>query len=114
MNNEESKISIWPKIEKIKGTMQLAKIKEALDLQIPLFTTEDQRLKYVESQYGLFSPNSWYNIIITIFLVFLISLTIRALLTVNYGKLLRRKTIKNDAIDAQEMHQLNPTAPDDI
>ena len=114
MNNEESKISIWPKIEKIKGTMQLAKIKEALDLQIPLFTTEDQRLKYVESQYGLFSPNSWYNIIITIFLVFLISLTIRALLTVNYEKLLRRKTIKNDAIDAQEMHQLNPTAPDDI
>ena len=27
MNNEESKISIWPKVEKIKGTMQLAKIK---------------------------------------------------------------------------------------
>ena len=114
MNNEESKISIWPKIEKIKGTMQLAKIKEALDLQIPLFTTEDQRLKYVESQYGLFSPNSWYNIIITIFMVFLISLTIRALLTVNYGKLLRRTRTKNDAIEAQEMHQLNPTAPDDI
>ena len=43
MNNEESKISIWPKIEMTKGTMQLAKIKEALDLQIPLFKTEDQR-----------------------------------------------------------------------
>ena len=68
--------------------MQLAKIKEALDLQIPLFTTEDQRLKYVESQYGLFSPNSRYNIIITIFKVFFISLTIRALLTVKYGKLI--------------------------
>ena len=72
LNNEGSKISIWPKIERIKGTMQVAKI---LDLQIPLFTTEDQRLKYVESQFGLFSPNSWYNIIITIFMVFLISLT---------------------------------------
>ena len=114
INNEESKTSIWPKIEKIKGTMQLTKIKEALDLQIPLFTDEDQRLKYVESQYGLFSPNSWYNIIITIFMVFLISLTIRALLTINYGKLLKRKRINNDIIEAQEMHQLNPTAPDDI
>ena len=59
-------------------------------------------------------PNSWYNIIITIFMVFLISLTIRALLTINYGKLLKRKRINTDAIEAQEMHQLNPTAPDDI
>ena len=32
INNEESKTSIWPKIEKIKGPMQLTKIKEALDL----------------------------------------------------------------------------------
>ena len=47
-------------------------------------------------------------------MVFLISLTIRALLTVNYGKLLRRTRTKNDAIEAQEMHQLNPTPPDDI
>ena len=84
INEEESKTSIWPKIEKIKGTTQLTKIKEALDMQIPLFTDEDQRLKYVESQYGLFSPNSRYNIIITIFMVFFISLTIRALLTINY------------------------------
>ena len=45
INDEESKTSIWPKIEKIKGTMQLTKIKEALDMQIPLFTDEDQRLK---------------------------------------------------------------------
>ena len=111
---EESKTSIWAQIEKIKGRMQLTKIKEALDMQIPLFTDEDQRLKYVESQYGLFSPNSWYNIIITIFKVFLISLTIRALLTINYGKLLKRRKINNDIIEAQEMHQLNPTAPDDI
>ena len=59
INNEESKTSIWPELEKIKGTMQLTKIKEALDSQIPLFTDEDQRLKYVESQYELFSPNSW-------------------------------------------------------
>ena len=75
---------------------------------MPLFTDEDLRLKYVESQYGLFSPNSWYNIIITIFMVFLISLTI------NYGKLLKRRRINNDTIEAQEMHQLNTTAPDDI
>jgi len=100
MNNEESKISIGPKIEKINGTMRLAKIKEVLDLQIPLITTEDKRLKYVESQYGLFSTNSWYNFIVTIFMVFLIPLTIRALLRVNYGKLLRRKRTKNDAIEA--------------
>ena len=114
INNEESKTSIWPKIERIKGTMQLTKIKEALDLEIPLFTDEDQRLKYVDSQYGLFSPNSWYNIIITIFMVFLISLTIKALLTINYGTLLKRRRINNDIIEAQEMHQLNPAAPDDI
>ena len=94
--------------------MQLTKIKEALDLQIPLFTDEDQRLKYLESQYGLFSPNSWYNIIITIFMVFLISVTIRALLTINYGKLLKRRRINNDIIEAQEINQLNPTAPEDI
>jgi len=42
INNKEAKKSIWPKIEKSKGTMQLTKIKEALDLQIPLFTNEDQ------------------------------------------------------------------------
>ena len=94
--------------------MQLTKIKEVLDLQIPLFTDEDQTLKYVENKYGLFSPHSWYNIIITIFMVFFISLTIRALLTVDHGKLLKRKQTKNYIIEAQEMHQLNPTAPDDI
>ena len=38
--------------------MPLSKIKEVLDLQIPVFPNEDQRLKYVENQYGLFSPNS--------------------------------------------------------
>jgi len=38
--------------------MQLTKIKEALDLQIPLFTNEDQRLKYVENQYALFLRNT--------------------------------------------------------
>jgi len=62
--------------------MQLTKIKEALDLQIPLFTNEDQSLKYVDYHQGWFPPNSWYNIILTIFMV-LISLTIRALLTVS-------------------------------
>ena len=47
-------------------------------------------------------------------MVFLISLTIRALLKVSYGKLLKRTRTKNDIIEAQEMHQLSPTAPDDI
>ena len=47
-------------------------------------------------------------------MVFLVSLTIRALLTVNYGKLLKRRRKNNDIIEAQEMHKLNPTAPDDI
>ena len=94
--------------------MPLTKIKEALDSQIPLFTNEDQRLEYVENQYGLFSPNSWYNIIITISLVFLVSLTIRAILTLNYGKLLKicNKGSKQEEMDVQEMHQLNPSAPD--
>ena len=102
INNEESKTSIWPEIEKIKGTMQLTKIKEALHLLIPLFTNEDQRLKYVENHYELFSPNSWYNIIFTIFMVFLISLIIKGLLTLNYGKLLRvrRTKPKHDIIEA--------------
>jgi len=36
INNEKSETSIWPEIEKIKGKMQFTKIKEALDLQIPL------------------------------------------------------------------------------
>jgi hypothetical protein len=86
-----------------------------LDSQIPLFANEEQRLQYVENQYGLFSPNSWNNIIITISLVFLISLTIRALLTLNYGKLLkiRNKRPKLEEMDAHEMHQLNPSAPDE-
>jgi len=47
-------------------------------------------------------------------MVFLISEIIRALLTVNYDKLLKRRRTKNNIIEAQEMHQLNPTAPDDI
>jgi len=50
-----------PEIEKIIGKKQVTKIKEVLDVQLPLFTTEDKRLKYLENQYGLFSPNSWYN-----------------------------------------------------
>jgi len=49
-------------------------------------------------------------------MVFLVSLTIRALLIVNYEKLLRQKRTrpKNDPIEAQEIHQLNATAFDDI
>ena len=114
INDEEIKNSIWRKIDNIKGTVPLTKIKEALDSQIPFFTNEDQRLEYVENQYGLFSPNSWYNIIITISLVFLVSLTIRAILTLNYGKLLKicNKGSKQEEMDVQEMHQLNPSAPD--
>jgi len=54
INYKESKTSIWPEIEKIKGTMQLTKIKEALDLQTLLFPNEDKRLKYTENLYGLF------------------------------------------------------------
>ena len=94
--------------------MPLTKIKEALDSQIALFTNEHQRLEYVKNQYDLFSPNSWYNIIITISLVFLVSLTIRALLTLNYSKLLKihNKRSKQEEMDVQEMHQLNPSAPD--
>jgi len=69
----------------------------------------------VENQYGLFSPNSWYNIRITIFLVFIIQLKIKALLKLNYGKLLRlRAKPKNNTVDEHEMHQLNPTVPDVI
>ena len=45
MNNEESKISIGPKIEKIKGTMQLAKIKEALDLQYTVVHDRRPKIK---------------------------------------------------------------------
>ena len=94
INNEESKTSIWPEIEKIKGTTQLTKIKEALDLQILLFTNEEQRLKYIENQYGLFSPNSWYNIIFTIFMLFLILLTIRGLLILKKRKALNSEKNK--------------------
>ena len=82
INNDEQKTFIWPEIEKIIGKKKVTKIKEALDIQIPLFTNEDKILKYLKVQYELFSPNSWYNII-TIFLVFLIPLTTRALLTLN-------------------------------
>ena len=64
------------------GKKKVTKIKEAKDIQIPLFTNEDKGIKYLKNQYVLFSPNSWYNII-TIFLVFLISLTTKALLTLN-------------------------------
>ena len=35
-NKEESKTLIVPEIEKIKGAMQLTKIEEALDVQLPL------------------------------------------------------------------------------
>jgi len=83
---------------------------------MPVLTKEEQRLKYVESQYGLFQPNFWYHIIITIFLVFLISLAIKALVTLNYEKLLklRKSSVKHEIIDSQEKHQLNPTASNDI
>ena len=47
-------------------------------------------------------------------MVFLMTLTIRALLTINYGKLLKRRRTKNDIIKAQEKHQLNPIGPDDL
>ena len=57
-----------------------------------------------------------YNFKITIFAVFLISLTIKALLKLNYEILLklRRTKSKLETIDTQEMHQLNPKALDDI
>jgi hypothetical protein len=74
------------KIENVKGTLPLEKIREALESQIPVFTNEDQRLTYVESRYGLFSTNFWWNMLLTIGFVFMISLTIRMLLTLNYGK----------------------------
>ena len=70
----------------------------------------------MESQYGLLSPNSWYKIIITKFLVFLIPLRIKALLTLNYEKLLelRKTNAKHEIIDEQDMHQFNPTEHDAI
>jgi hypothetical protein len=88
IDNEEVKATIWSKIEIVKGILPLTKIREALDSQIPLFTNEDQRLTYVESRYGLFSTNFWWNILLTIGFVFMISLTIGMLLTVNYGNIM--------------------------
>ena len=52
INNEESKTFKGPETEQIKGTMQLTKIKKALN-QI-VFTNEDQRLKYVEKRMVFF------------------------------------------------------------
>ena len=70
----------------------------------------------MQNQYGVFSSNSSYNIIIIIFLVFLISVIIRALLTLNFEKLLKPRRTKNkdEMIDAKEMHQLDPTTPEDL
>ena len=47
--------------------------------------------------------------------MFLISLAIKALLTLNYEKLLKLRItyVKHEIIDTQEMHQLNATASDD-
>ena len=41
INNEEVKATIWSKIENVKGTLPLTKIREALGSQIPLFTNKD-------------------------------------------------------------------------
>ena len=114
IENEEVKDAIWSKIENIKGTLPLTKIREALDSQIPLFTNEDQRLTYVESRYGLFSTNFSWNMLLTVGFVFMISLTIRMLLTLNYGRIMmiRRKRAKTDHIEPSEMQNLNPELPD--
>jgi hypothetical protein len=115
VEDEEVKATIWSKVENIKGTLPLTKIREALDSQIPLFTNEDQRLTYVESKYGLFSTNFWWNILLTVGLVFMISMTIRRLLNLNYGRILRitrRKRTKTDHIEPSEMQNLNPELPD--
>jgi hypothetical protein len=66
IHNEEVKATICSKIENAKGTLPLAKIREVLESQIPLFTNEDQRLTYVESRYGLFSTNFWWNMLLTV------------------------------------------------
>jgi hypothetical protein len=114
INNEEAETSIWSKIENVKGTLPLTKIREALDSQIPLCTNEDQRLTYVESTYGLFSTHFWWYKILTIGFVFMISLTIRTLLTLNYGKIIRprRKRVKNDHIESSELQNLTSELPD--
>jgi hypothetical protein len=114
IDDEEVKATIWSKIENVKGTLPLTRIREALDSQIPLFTNEDQRLTYVESRYGLFSTNFLWNILLTVGFVFIISLTIRMLLTLNYGKIMRtrRKRAKTDHVKSSEMQDLNPELPD--
>jgi hypothetical protein len=98
------------KIENNKGTLTVTKIKEALDSQIPLFTNEDQILMYVDERYGLFSTNFWWNILLTVSVVFAISLTIRALLNFDYGRILRirRQIPKEDHGEVAEMQKLNP------
>jgi hypothetical protein len=51
---------------------------------------------------------------LTIGFVFMISLTIRMLLTLYYGKIIRtrRKRIKTDHIESSEMQNLYPELPD--
>jgi hypothetical protein len=113
--NEEEKTEIWSKIENVKGTLPLTKIKEALDSQIPLFTNENQRLTYVENRYGIFSTNFWWYILLTVGFVFMISYSIRIVLNLNYGRILRmtrRKRAKSDHIEPSEMQNLNPELPD--
>jgi hypothetical protein len=117
VENEEVKATIWSKIENIKGTLPLTKIKEALDSQITLFTNEDQRLTYVESRYGLFSTNFWWYTLLTIGFIFIISYSIRTVLNLNYGtvlRLTRRKRAKSDHIEPSEMQNLNPELPDNL
>jgi hypothetical protein len=116
IESEEMKTSIWSKIEKNKGTLPLTKIREALDSQIPLFTNEDQRLTYVDNRYGLFSTNFWWNILLTVCFVFAISLTMRILLTFNYGKILRlrRQNPKEEHGETAEMQKLNPEPHENV
>jgi hypothetical protein len=110
------KTSIWSKIEKNKGTLKLTKIREALDSQIPLFTNEDQRLTYVDNRYGLFSTNFWWNVLLTVCFVFATSLTIRALLTFNYEKILRlrRRKPREEHGETAEMQRLNPEPHENV
>jgi hypothetical protein len=116
LENEEIKTSIWSKIEKNKGTIRLTKIREALDSQIPLFTNEDQRLAYVDNKYGLFSTNFWWNILLAVCFVFATSLTIRTLLTFNYGKVLRirRRKPREEHGETAEMLRLNPEPHENV
>jgi hypothetical protein len=101
---------------KNKGTSKLTKTREALDAHIPLFTNEDQRLTYVDDRYGLFSSNFWWNILLTVCFVFATFLTIRTLLTFNYGKILRlrRQKPRKEHMEMAEIQRLNPEPNENV